>query len=464
MKNGLKNLSISFVANLITIIVSFVVTLFLPKIISVEQYGYWQVYLFYSTYVGILHLGLNDGIYLRYGGSEYSKLDFELFHGQFKLLFNFELIAMLILMFVSGIFCNGAYKYIWFSLGICAFLTNLRYMHVYILQATNLIKEFAIVTIIDRIVFILLVLFLCLKRTANFNMVIISDLLGRGISLVVGGYFCKEVVLKCGKVERTAIWKEIWKNIISGSQLMFANLASSCIIGVVRYGIQKNWSVAIFGKVSLMLSLSNLFVIFINAMGIVIYPILRRTDNNKRNELYFAIDKILDVILFSALILYYPAKLIISWWLPQYSDVMQYICVLFPIYIFEGKMALLFNTYLKVYRKENIIFKINVVCLGISIGYTTLATYILKSLNLAVLGMLLLIVFRCVVSQIYCSKMLKVKYKSSILSLLLGLVFYLICGVMITDVVGIILLFIWIIIYISINIKNIKLAMKFLCC
>lgn len=254
------------------------------------------------------------------------------------------------------------------------------------------------------------------------------------------------------------------ENIISGSQLMFANLASSCIIGVVRYGIQKNWSVAIFGKVSLMLSLSNLFVIFINAMGIVIYPILRRTDNNKRNELYFAIDKILDVILFSALILYYPAKLIISWWLPQYSDVMQYICVLFPIYIFEGKMALLFNTYLKVYRKENIIFKINVVCLGISIGYTILATYILKSLNLAVLGMLLLIVFRCVVSQIYCSKMLKVKYKSSILSLLLGLVFYLICGVMITDVVGIILLFIWIIIYISINIKNIKLAMKFLCC
>lgn len=58
MKNGIKNLSISFIANLVTIIVSFIVTLFLPKIISVEQYGYWQVYLFYSTYVGILHLFL----------------------------------------------------------------------------------------------------------------------------------------------------------------------------------------------------------------------------------------------------------------------------------------------------------------------------------------------------------------------------------------------------------------------
>ena len=49
MKNGIKNLSISFIANLVTIIVSFIVTLFLPKIISVEQYGYWQVYLFVTA-------------------------------------------------------------------------------------------------------------------------------------------------------------------------------------------------------------------------------------------------------------------------------------------------------------------------------------------------------------------------------------------------------------------------------
>jgi len=104
LKNGIKNLSISFIANLVTIIVSFIVTLFLPKIISVEQYGYWQVYLFYSTYVGILHLGLNDGIYLRYGGEEYNDLNFKLFYGEFKILFNFELIAMLIIIFVSCVY------------------------------------------------------------------------------------------------------------------------------------------------------------------------------------------------------------------------------------------------------------------------------------------------------------------------------------------------------------------------
>lgn len=461
MKKGIKNLSISFVANLVTIVVSFVVTLFLPKVVSVEQYGYWQVYLFYSTYVGILHLGLDDGIYLRYGGAEYSKLDFKLFNGQFKILCIFELVTMLLIVIVSDVFFNGVYKYIWIYLGICVFLTNLRYMFVYILQATNMIKEFAIVTIIDRVLFVLLVLFLCIMGNAKFNSVVISDLMGRGVSLIVSLYFCREVVIQHGKVNYIT-WNEIKKNIIAGSQLMFANLASSCIIGVVRYGIQKNWSVAIFGKVSLMLSLSNFFVIFINAMGIVIYPILRRADSNRRSEFYFAIDKILDVILFSLLILFYPAKLIIAWWLPQYSDVMQYICILFPIYIFEGKMALLFNTYLKVYRKENIIFKINIFCLCMSIVYTIFMTYIFHNLSLAVLGMLFLIAFRCFISQVYCSKMLNVKYRRNILSLLLGVIFYIVYGMFFEEAIGFVFTLIWIIIYIYINVKNIKRGISIL--
>lgn len=121
-------------------------------------------------------------------------------------------------------------------------------------------------------------------------------------------------------------------------------------------------------------------------------------------------------------------------------------------------MALLFNTYLKVYRKENVIFKINILCLSISVIYTLLVTYIFKNLNLAVLGMLLLIAFRCVVSQIYCSKMLNIEYKSSLLGLSVGIVIYLVCGTILSDLVGSILMFTWIMIYIYINIPNIKKA------
>ena len=67
---------------------------------------------------------------------------------------------------------------------------------------------------------------------------------------------------------------------------MLANVASMLIIGVVRFGIEHAWDVETFGKVSLTLSVSNLMMIFINAVGIIIFPILRRTNESKLSEIY----------------------------------------------------------------------------------------------------------------------------------------------------------------------------------
>lgn len=71
----IKNFSFTLTSNIIAIAISTLVTLVVPKLIGVEEYGYWQLYLFYSSYIGFLQFGWNDGIYLRYGGFEYNKLD-----------------------------------------------------------------------------------------------------------------------------------------------------------------------------------------------------------------------------------------------------------------------------------------------------------------------------------------------------------------------------------------------------
>lgn len=461
MKERIKNVSISIAANMVTIFVSLIITLILPKIVTVEQYGYWQIYLFYTTYVGVLHFGLNDGIYLRYGGEEYKKLDYKKFNGQFRVLFMIELIAMIVIIFFACTLNDITYKYIWVSLGICTFLSNIRYMYIYILQATNRIKEFAIITIIDRAFFVLFIFAFWMLNIIDGKTVIVSDLLGRVLSLILGGFFCKEIVLEYKKIDQS-IWHEIRENIISGSQLMLANLASSCIIGAVRYGIQRNWDVTLFGKISLMLSISNFFVIFINALGIVIYPLLRREDDNNRSDLYFAMEKILDFVLIFSLLLYYPVQIIIRLWLPQYSDVMQYICILYPVYVFEGKMALLYNTYLKVYRKEKVIFKINSICVCISALYTYFSTYMLKNLNAAVFGMLLLIAFRCFVGQVYCAKLLNKHYIANIVSLIFMVCVYFFDGFYLNGPKGFFSLLVMIGIYGVINAFNIKKAIKIL--
>ena len=63
--NIFKNLSFAFIANLIGLITSSIITFILPKYLGVLQYSYYQLYLFYASYIGFLGLGWIDGFYLR---------------------------------------------------------------------------------------------------------------------------------------------------------------------------------------------------------------------------------------------------------------------------------------------------------------------------------------------------------------------------------------------------------------
>lgn len=81
-----KNLKLAILAQSINVIFSFVVSLILPKILGVEQYSYWQLFVFYITYAGLLHLGLSDGIYLRYGGEHIENLNSSLIGTQMKIM------------------------------------------------------------------------------------------------------------------------------------------------------------------------------------------------------------------------------------------------------------------------------------------------------------------------------------------------------------------------------------------
>ena len=82
-KGIILNISYSFSANLLSLIVSAIMVMVVPKFLSVDDYGMWQLFLFYFSYLGFLHFGWEDGIYLRYAGKEFSELSPKKFSGQF---------------------------------------------------------------------------------------------------------------------------------------------------------------------------------------------------------------------------------------------------------------------------------------------------------------------------------------------------------------------------------------------
>jgi O-antigen/teichoic acid export membrane protein len=458
----IKNFSYAISSNLISLVISTLIVLVVPKILGLEEYGYWQLYLFYSSYVGFLHFGWSDGIYLRYGGEDYSNLDKKVFTSQFYLMFVFQsFIALMIVILSIFLLNNSDRMFIFAMVALNTIVVNVLSILLLTLQATNRIKAYAQINIISRVSYVSFIILLLLMGSRDYKLMIIADIVGKSLSLITAVYLCREIIgfrlitLKEGV-------KESLENIGVGINLMFANIASMLIIGVVRLGIEYGWDVTTFGKVSLTLSVSNMLMIFINATGIVIFPLLKKIHEKSLSNIYMVTRDILMIILFSILLLYFPMIYVLSKWLPNFADNLIFMALLFPISIYEGKMGLLINTYLKALRKERYILKVNLLVLSLSFVLTIVTTIILKNLNLAILTIFITISFRSILAEIYLSKIIDIKVIKDLgYELILSLLFILI-GWYLEFAVGFVVYLAALIIYTFIKRKEIQTSLNIL--
>lgn len=404
----IKNFSYTLSSNLLSLVISTLVVLIIPKLIGVEEYGYWQLYIFYTSYIGFLHFGWNDGIYLRYGGMEYDSLDKKMFFSQYYMLFTVQLLIGVLISIYALLFVQGENRvFIVQMTSIALVIVNSRYMLLFLLQATNRIRIYAKITMLDRILYVGLIILLLAFGIRNFKLMIIADLLGKGVSLLVAMYACKDIVFR-NISQFTFTIKEAYLNLSVGIKLMLSNIAGKFIVGFVKLGIERSWDIATFGKVSLTLSISNLVMLFINAVGVIMYPILRRTNESKLPNIYMTMRDVLMIILLGVLIIYYPLKSILSGWLPEYAESLNYMAILFPIVIYEGKMSLLINTYLKTLRKEKTILFINVITVSMSALFTLVTTALMRNLDFAIISIVILLALRSVVSELILSKIINI--------------------------------------------------------
>jgi O-antigen/teichoic acid export membrane protein len=412
---SVKNVSYSVGANIVSLGVSVLMVMFVPKFLPVEDYGKWQLFLFYFSYLGFLHFGWEDGIYLRYAGKNFSELNPRIFSGQFLGIAILQLVMVGLALIFSGVFIVDSIKQIVFVCAISlAVFVNFNNGCNFIMQITNQIRDYARLVLLERLVLLILVFSFLITDFAQFQYMYLAKL---GALVVVSGlsfYLCRRLwTTHIGSIY--SICHEAGLNMEVGIKLMFANIASMLIIGVVRYGISIGWDVATFGKVSLTLGISNFLMIFINSVSVVFFPLLKRMDKQRLPEMYVQIRMILACILFFMLIFYYPLKSILSWWLPQYADSLIYMSVLFPVCLFESKVSLLINTYLKSMRREALMLKINLISVGVAIVVTFMTIELLHNLSVAVFSIVFLYAFRCEMAEWYMGQLLSIKLKKDIM-------------------------------------------------
>lgn len=413
-KNTIKNMVYAFSAQIISVLLSVLMSLVVPKLLGVEEFSYWQLFLFYITYVGFFHLGITDGMYLKIGGTEYKEVDKGEVSSQFWFLTFIQILLFTLIVIISAsIDIVNTRKVILFASAVYMVIANMNWFLGYVFQATNRVKVYSCTVMIDKVLFLVFVGIALIFKINNLILFVGVYLITRFISLIYIMIKAKDIIFTKPKSFAKSLQLVLDSSKI-GINLTLASISSILILGIGRFMIDKEWGITSFGKFSFAISLTNFFLLFIQQISIVLFPTLRQVDKNKGKELYEKMSNILNVILPSIYVLYIPIKVILGFWLPQYKESLEYLAILLPLCIFDGKMQMISNTYFKVLREERKLLIVNVISLLLSTIFSYLGVYIIRNIYAVIIGLILAIAVRSIISEIYLSKKLNTDLKKEI--------------------------------------------------
>lgn len=389
-------------------------TMLIPKILGVEGYGYWQLIVFYATYLGMFYFGINDGIYLRNGGKSLDQIDKYTISRITRRFFDLHVligmcVALCTLLFVSD--KNRAFVLIATACYLPLF--NIKGMLGQVMQAANDTKVSSIANLIDRLVVFAAVLAGLVFQIQDFRYYVVFYVVG---GLFAALYCCYRArcVLFCKEEHPINMSSEILESIKAGLPLMVSSLSALMITGVSRQIIDMRWDVSAFSKISLALTMMNLILVFLNQSSLVLFPAIRKIDYASQEQLYSSINRIINIVVPVALVLYVPVSKVLELWLPAYQESVRFLGVLLPICIWDGKMNLINNTYYKVLRLERSLLLINIGTLIANTIFSIVGAYVFGNVNMIAYGLLISIVGRSLVSEIYLQKQLGKKFDWSI--------------------------------------------------
>ena len=402
----LSNLKIAFFAQAISLLVSFVSSLLLPKVLSVEEYGYWQLFIFYTSYIGVLYFGICDGVYLINGGKRRDEIDKPAVKAQFLIgtLIQFVAAASLIIYATSLNIPQERSNALLLTAVMILFANTTGYWGL-VFQAINETKLYSISVLINRIVFfvpLVIMLWLGIKAFEAYGIVYAgAQIVSCGVVLFWARDF---ISARC--IGRVGAILLVFESAKVGFSLLVSNFSSMIILGVLRIVCDVVWGIGAFGELSFTLTLANFFLAFVSQVGMVLFPSLRLAGRQNWRKQYNSISFASSIVLPLVCICYFPLIVSVPLWLPQYGPCLRYLIYLLPICVFSSVMSLLGTTFCKVTRQEKALLIINIFSAFLSFVGSITGAMVFASIDSMLFFTLLVMVGRCLASEFLFSNLI----------------------------------------------------------
>lgn len=408
-KGLLRDVSVSAFANIISMLLGMLAVAIIPKFVGVDVYGYYQLYVLYTTYAILTELGFSDGNYLSVGGRKYEELDYQQQTNQFWLLFATQLLLSITFISVCGrIIEKPETLQILTLTAICAIFIHGRYYLYMLMQGTGRIQEYAIVIIIERVLSIGLGFLSLALGYRGYTLLIAFDIVGRALSMAYAMYVCRSIVFVRPRL-RIETMKVALMNIKPGIALTVVTMASSLVIGVAKTFVEISWDIETFAKISLSINFVNLLVRCANAIAVGVFPYAVRLPEKNKESTYGTFSVLFTVLAFCVLPLYMPVAKLLAWWFPQYQDGLRYLIFAVPMCVFECRNAVLENAFMKAQRAERAMLIINVSSVVAGILTSFVCAYVIRNLVGVMISLSVVLGLRCITTSIYLTRKWKIR-------------------------------------------------------
>lgn len=359
-----KDLFTAFGAQGVSFLASCITTLLVPKILGIEEFAYWQLFVFYTSYVSFFQLGLNDGVNLQHGGETLSEIDKGLIRSELLVGLGYQTVAALLIA-CYGFFLESDSGRAWVIVAAAVYLllSNTAFYITYVFQAMNETRVASYSTIINRGFYLIALAVCLLLRVESFFPYVLLYLVAQTLSLCYSLWEGR-VFLRAEKLTFKDALRETALSIKLGFVLTIANITGSLIIGISRIIIDSVWGLSAFGEVSLSLSIVNFALTFISQVAMVAFPALRLAGRDNEAYYYAQMRDLIGAILPVAFLFFAPIKWLVGIWLPQYYESLVYLAVLFPVCVFEAQADLVVVTFMKVRSEPKALFALNLAALG----------------------------------------------------------------------------------------------------
>lgn len=355
------------IANFINLIISIGNGFLLPKFLSVESYAALKTFLLYTSYIGILHLGYVDGIYIKYGGRTLEEIDAEEFAKEKRILSLFQTGITLPIILIA--FLMGDSNLLFAAISILPI--NMVFFFKFVYQATGEFKEYRRITNLSSIlIFSLNLLFLFIIKT-DFSLWYIG--IQVVISYVVWIYYeNRNRIAGIKKISLKEMWVRMNENIHLGIIIMLGNFMGIWITSIDRWFVKILYSIADFAYYSFAVTMLKLINVVVTAFSVTLYNFFCKKPEDGEIAM---LRKIVLVVGAAIVAIIFPVEFVIRTYLEKYIFAISIIKVLFMAqFVLIEVNAVYLNlykalNYQKKYLMRMIIVTITAFFLNGIIGY-----------------------------------------------------------------------------------------------